>query len=97
MSVSKLASDRSMSVASTSQTATTFSPNDDTPTGQVADYLQNRAGVKSDNRFQLTQTSVDLVANARFRLSPGTGIASGTRCSQADCSTNENRHSRHTT
>ena len=43
------------------------------PTGQVADYLQNRAGQKSDNRFQLTQTSVDLVANARFRLSPSTG------------------------
>jgi TonB-linked SusC/RagA family outer membrane protein len=43
------------------------------PTGQVADYLQNRAGVKSDNRFQLTQTSVDLAATARFKLSPTLG------------------------
>jgi TonB-linked SusC/RagA family outer membrane protein len=43
------------------------------PTGQVADYLQDREGIKTDNRFQLTQTSVDLVANARFRLSPTTG------------------------
>ena len=40
------------------------------PTGQVADYLQNRLGVRSDNRFQTTQTSVDLAATARFRLNP---------------------------
>src|SRR4029453_2830013 len=43
------------------------------PTGQVADYLQNRAGQKADNRFELTQTSVDLVSTARFRLSPSVG------------------------
>jgi outer membrane receptor protein involved in Fe transport len=40
------------------------------PTGAVADYLQNREGVKFDNRFQLTQTSVDLAATGRWRLSP---------------------------
>lgn len=40
------------------------------PTGQVADYLQKRAGEKSDNRFQISQTSVDLASTARFRLSP---------------------------
>jgi TonB-linked SusC/RagA family outer membrane protein len=40
------------------------------PTGQVADYLQNRLGARSDNRFQTTQTSVDLAATGRFRLSP---------------------------
>jgi TonB-linked SusC/RagA family outer membrane protein len=38
------------------------------PTGQVADYLQKRAGEKSDNRFQISQTSVDLASTARFRL-----------------------------
>ena len=43
------------------------------PTGQVADYLQNRAGLKHDNRFQIAQTSVDLAATARFRLSPTLG------------------------
>jgi TonB-linked SusC/RagA family outer membrane protein len=43
------------------------------PTGQVADYLQNREGLIYDNRFQITQTSVDLAATARFRLSPTLG------------------------
>ena len=43
------------------------------PTGQVADYLENRAGLKYDNRFQITQTSVDLAASARFKLSPALG------------------------
>jgi TonB-dependent starch-binding outer membrane protein SusC len=43
------------------------------PTGQVADYLQKRAGEKSDNRFQLSQTSVDLAATARYRLSGTVG------------------------
>ena len=43
------------------------------PTGQVADYLENRAGLKYDNRFQITQTSVDLAASARFKLSPSLG------------------------
>ena len=38
------------------------------PTGQVADYLQKRAGEKSDNRFQISQTSVDLASTARFKL-----------------------------
>jgi TonB-linked SusC/RagA family outer membrane protein len=43
------------------------------PTGQVADYLENRAGLKYDNRFQISQTSVDLAASARFKLSPALG------------------------
>ncbi len=43
------------------------------PTGQVADFLENRAGLKFDNRFQLSQTSVDLAASARFKLSPALG------------------------
>jgi TonB-linked SusC/RagA family outer membrane protein len=43
------------------------------PTGQVADYLENRAGLKYDNRFQISQTSVDLAASARFKLSPTLG------------------------
>ena len=43
------------------------------PTGQVADYLENRNGLKYDNRFQITQTSVDLAASARFKLSPTLG------------------------
>ena len=43
------------------------------PTGQVADYLENREGVKYDNRFQISQTSVDLAASARFKLSPAVG------------------------
>ena len=43
------------------------------PTGQVADYLENRRGQKYDNRFQITQTSVDLAASARFKLSPTLG------------------------
>ncbi|MEO7475022.1 MAG: TonB-dependent receptor, partial [Gemmatimonadales bacterium] len=40
------------------------------PTGQVADYIDNRAGVLVDNRFQISQTSVDLGGTARFQLSP---------------------------
>jgi TonB-linked SusC/RagA family outer membrane protein len=40
------------------------------PTGRVADYLEKRAGEKSDNRFQISQTSVDLASTARFRVSP---------------------------
>jgi TonB-linked SusC/RagA family outer membrane protein len=43
------------------------------PTGQVADYLENRAGLKYDNRFQISQTSVDLAASARFKLSSTLG------------------------
>ncbi|CAN5750447.1 SusC/RagA family TonB-linked outer membrane protein [soil metagenome] len=43
------------------------------PTGQVADYLENRNGLKYDNRFQISQTSVDLAASARFKLSPTLG------------------------
>jgi TonB-linked SusC/RagA family outer membrane protein len=43
------------------------------PTGQVADYLEKRAGEKSDNRFQISQTTVDLAATARFRLSGTVG------------------------
>jgi TonB-linked SusC/RagA family outer membrane protein len=42
------------------------------PTGQVADFgaPSIREGLKFDNRFQVSQTSVDLAATARFRLSP---------------------------
>jgi TonB-linked SusC/RagA family outer membrane protein len=43
------------------------------PTGQVADYLENREGLKYDNRFTISQTSVDLAASARFKLSPTIG------------------------
>ena len=43
------------------------------PTGEVADYLQNRAGVRSQNRFDISQTSVDLGLSARFRLSDAIG------------------------
>lgn len=40
------------------------------PTGEVADYLSNREGLRHDNRFQISQTTVDLGATARFPLSP---------------------------
>jgi outer membrane receptor protein involved in Fe transport len=40
------------------------------PTGQVAAYLQNRDGKRIDNRSQISQTSVDLGAVARFKFSP---------------------------
>ncbi|HET7424367.1 MAG TPA: TonB-dependent receptor plug domain-containing protein, partial [Gemmatimonadales bacterium] len=43
------------------------------PTGKSADYLEQRLGIKHDNRFQTTQTSVDLAATARFKLSPDWG------------------------
>ncbi len=43
------------------------------PTGKVADYLQKRLGEKRDNRFQISQTSVDLAASARFKLTPSLG------------------------
>ena len=43
------------------------------PTGKVADYLDNLAGVIIDNRFQISQTSVDLGGTARFQLSPAVG------------------------
>jgi TonB-linked SusC/RagA family outer membrane protein len=45
------------------------------PTGQVADLGSPdiRAGQKYDNRFQISQTSVDLAASARFKLSPVLG------------------------
>ncbi|MEO8089644.1 MAG: SusC/RagA family TonB-linked outer membrane protein [Gemmatimonadales bacterium] len=43
------------------------------PTGQVAAYLANRDGVKLQNAFDITQTSVDLGASARFRLTPTVG------------------------
>jgi TonB-linked SusC/RagA family outer membrane protein len=39
------------------------------PTGQVADYLENRRGLKQNNRAQISQTSVDLAATGRFNLS----------------------------
>jgi TonB-linked SusC/RagA family outer membrane protein len=43
------------------------------PTNQVADYPDaesNRLGAKFDNRSQISQTSVDLGASARFPLTP---------------------------
>ncbi len=40
------------------------------PTGRVAPQDQNNDGIRSDNRFQVSQTSVDLAATARFKLSP---------------------------
>jgi TonB-linked SusC/RagA family outer membrane protein len=43
------------------------------PTNQVADYPDaesNRLGAKFDNRSQISQTSVDLGASARFPVSP---------------------------
>ena len=43
------------------------------PTGKVADYLDNLAGVIIDNRFQISQTTVDLGGTARFQLSPAVG------------------------
>jgi len=43
------------------------------PTGKVADYLEKRQGERHDNRFQVSQTSVDLAASARFKLSPSLG------------------------
>jgi TonB-linked SusC/RagA family outer membrane protein len=43
------------------------------PTGKSADYLEKRLGEKHDNRFQTAQTSVDLAATARFKLSPNLG------------------------
>jgi TonB-linked SusC/RagA family outer membrane protein len=43
------------------------------PTGEVADFGENRAGVRIDNRFDISQTSVDLGASARFQLSPAVG------------------------
>jgi TonB-dependent starch-binding outer membrane protein SusC len=39
------------------------------PTGQVAPVDQNNDGVRSDNKFQISQTSVDLGATARYSLS----------------------------
>jgi len=43
------------------------------PTGQVADFSANLAGVRSQNRFDISQTSVDLGASARFQLSDAVG------------------------
>ncbi|MGH3996106.1 MAG: TonB-dependent receptor plug domain-containing protein, partial [Pseudonocardiaceae bacterium] len=43
------------------------------PTGEVADLAPNREGVRIDNKLQVSQTSVDLAASARFRLSPTVG------------------------
>jgi hypothetical protein len=46
------------------------------PTGEVAPLDQNNEGVRSDNRFQISQTSLDLAGTGRFQLSPS--IASKT-------------------
>jgi outer membrane receptor protein involved in Fe transport len=46
------------------------------PTNQVADYLDNRAGLRRENRIQVTQSSVDLGATARSRLSGAWGSKS---------------------
>ncbi len=43
------------------------------PTGEVADLPPNREGKRVDNKLQISQTSVDLAATARFKLSPTVG------------------------
>ncbi|HWA58106.1 MAG TPA: TonB-dependent receptor, partial [Gemmatimonadales bacterium] len=43
------------------------------PTGRVAPQDQNNDGRISDNRFQISQTSVDLAATAHFNLNPSLG------------------------
>ena len=43
------------------------------PTGEVADLGQNALGVRSQNRFDISQASVDLGASARFKLSDAIG------------------------
>lgn len=43
------------------------------PTGEVADYLDNLKGARRENRLQVTQTSLDLGATARTRLSASWG------------------------
>jgi TonB-linked SusC/RagA family outer membrane protein len=43
------------------------------PTGTVAPLDQNNDGIRTDNRFQISQTSVDLAATARTRLSAALG------------------------
>jgi TonB-linked SusC/RagA family outer membrane protein len=43
------------------------------PTGEVADQDFNRDGLKIDNKFQVSQTSLDLSASGRFQLSPAIG------------------------
>ncbi len=43
------------------------------PTGEVADFNQNRAGLRIQNRFDISQASVDLGASARFALSDAIG------------------------
>lgn len=43
------------------------------PTGAVAPLGENFAGVRSQNRFDISQTSVDLGASARFQLSDAVG------------------------
>ena len=44
------------------------------PTGQVAPLDQNNEGIRTENRFQVSQTSVDLAATGRFKLSAGAGL-----------------------
>ncbi len=43
------------------------------PTGRVAPQDQNNDGIRADNRFQISQTSVDLAATARFKFSESVG------------------------
>ncbi|MEO7986526.1 MAG: SusC/RagA family TonB-linked outer membrane protein [Gemmatimonadales bacterium] len=43
------------------------------PTGEVAPLNANFEGVRSQNRFDISQTSVDLGATARFQLSDAVG------------------------
>jgi TonB-linked SusC/RagA family outer membrane protein len=43
------------------------------PTGQVAPLDQNNDGIRTENRFQISQTSVDLAATGRFKLNPSLG------------------------
>lgn len=43
------------------------------PTGQVADFGTNRDGERTDNRFQMSQLTVDVGVGARYRLSSRVG------------------------
>ena len=43
------------------------------PTGQVAPLNQDSLGIRFDNRFDISQASVDLGASAHFQLTPAVG------------------------
>ncbi len=53
--------------SSTARTSSSSRP------GKSPHQDQNNDGIRTDNRFQISQTSVDLAATARFKLSPTIG------------------------